>query len=135
MTEKIDPKRKDPAYICGHLLAVFERIQWGAMGDVNATIIDRFYGTASTAPALVFPRLFKSAEQHLSKLHGERPGMAVNLQKDLEALSVPLDNFPRMLSLSEQGQFALGFYHQRAEYRKQAADRKNKNDSGNTGNE
>lgn len=135
MNQEIDLNRKDPAYICGRLLAVFERIQRAALGgEVNATIIDRFYGTASTAPALIFPRLFKSAEHHLSKVHGEKPGMAVNLQKELEIISADLDRFPRMLSLAEQGQFALGFYHQRANYRKQPVNQKN-NDAEGTGND
>lgn len=117
MGEELDTSRDDPAYVCGRLLGVFEQIQSAAMSGVNATVVDRFYGTASTAPALVFPRLFKSAEQHLSKLSGEKPGWAVNLQKELEALSIRLQRFPSLLSLSEQGQFALGFYHQRADYR------------------
>jgi CRISPR-associated protein Csd1 len=117
MNERLDANCKSPAYVCGRMLAAFERIQWAALGDVNATVVDRFYGTASTAPSLVFPRLFKMAEQHLSKVHGERPGQAVNLQKDLESLSIHLTGFPCLLSLAQQGQFALGFYHQRAEYR------------------
>ncbi len=107
-----------PAYVCGRLMAVFERLQWGALGDVNANVVDRFYGTASTSPGLVFPRLFKSAQQHLGKLQSDKPGMAVNLQKDIESLCLRIKTFPSLLALSEQGQFALGFYHQRAAYRK-----------------
>jgi len=123
MTESLDASSTSPAYLCGRLLAIFERVQWAALGDVNATVVDRFYGTASTAPSLVFPRLFKSAEQHLSKLHGERPGQAVNLQKELEAVYLGLNDFPRLLPLADQGKFALGFYHQRASYRKPPADK------------
>lgn len=115
----------DPAYLCGRLLAVFERVQWSALGDVNATVVDRYYGTASTAPATVFPRLVRSGEQHLSKLHGEKPGLATNLQKEIEAIVAELPaTFPLMLSLRDQGRFALGFYHQRAEYRRQSHARK-----------
>ncbi|EQD58346.1 CRISPR-associated protein, Csd1-type [mine drainage metagenome] len=103
-------------------MAVFERAQWGALGEVNANVVDRFYGTASTAPGLVFPRLFKSAQQHISKLENEKPGMATNIKKDLEGLCRQVKQFPHLLKLHEQGEFALGFYHQRAEYRRQGAE-------------
>ena len=106
------------AYVCGRLMAVFERAQWGALGEVNANVVDRYYGTASTAPGLVFPRLFKSAQQHISKLENENGGMATNIKKDLEALCSQVDRLPHLLRLDQQGEFALGFYHQRAEYRR-----------------
>lgn len=122
MSEELDLACVTPGYVCGRLMAVFERVQWGALGDVNASIVDRFYGTASTSPGLVFPRLFKSAEQHLGKLQGAserwKRDMGENLQKDLESLCSRIKAFPNLLALSEQGQFALGFYHQRAAYRK-----------------
>lgn len=118
MSHELAVTVEGPAYLCGRLMAVFERVQWGALGDINASIVDRFYGTASTSPGLVYPRLFKSAQQHLGKLQGEKPGMAANLQKDLERLCAPIKAFPRLLTLNEQGEFALGFYHQRAAYRK-----------------
>jgi len=118
MGEQLSDAPESAAYVCGRLMAVFERLQWAALGDVNANVVDRFYGTASTAPGLVFPRLFKSAQQHLGKLQADKPGMAVNLQKDLEGLCSQVRAFPGLLSLTEQGAFALGFYHQRAAYRK-----------------
>jgi CRISPR-associated protein Csd1 len=113
-----------PAYVCGRLMAVFERAQWGALGDVNANVVDKFYGTASTAPGLVFPRLFKSARQYISKLENDKPGMAANIEKDLENLCSKVVQLPHLLKLDQQGEFALGFYHQRAEYRRQGAENK-----------
>lgn len=110
------------AYVCGRLMAVFERAQWGALGDVNANVVDKFYGTASTSPGLVFPRLFKSVQQHISKLENDKPGMAFNIKKDLELLCSKVDHLPHLLKLDQQGEFALGFYHQRAEYRRQGAE-------------
>lgn len=125
MSEQLDRDLKDPAYLCGRLLAVFERLQFFALRDVNATVVDRYYGTASTAPATVFPRLVRSAEQHLSKLHGEKPGLGVNIQKEIEEIITDLPPaFPLTLSLRDQGRFALGFYHQRADYRRQSQERK-----------
>lgn len=125
MSEQLDADLKDRAYLCGRLLAVFERLQFFALGDVNATVVDRYYGTASTAPVTVFPRLVRSAEQHLSKLHGEKAGLAVNIQKEIEEIMAALPpRFPSTLPLSDQGRFALGFYHQRAAFRRQSPERK-----------
>ena len=111
----------DAAYLCGRLLAQLDYIQYKALGKVNATIIDRFYGTASTAPAVVFPRLIRGAQPHLATIRQKRvkpsAGYLDYLDKELARL---LDNLPpalpRILSLDEQGMFALGFYHQRARY-------------------
>jgi len=111
----------EPAYHCGRLLAVLEQIQRAAIGsNINSTIVDRFYGTASTAPASVFGRLLRGAQPHLSKLQRDRPGAAYALQERLEEIMAPLPAFPRTLDLKQQGLFALGYYHQRADDRAQA---------------
>lgn len=110
----------EPAYHCGRLLAVLESIQRSALGDINATIVDRFYGTASTAPASVFGRLVRGAQPHLSKLRRDRPGAGYALQERLEEVLGALPAFPHTLDLKEQGLFALGYYHQRAYDRAQA---------------
>lgn len=110
----------EPAYHCGRLLAVLESIQRGALGDINATIVDRFYGTASTAPASVFGRLLRGAQPHLSKLRRDRPGAGHALTERLEEVLAALPAFPTTLDLKQQGLFALGYYHQRAHDRAQA---------------
>src|SRR5262249_29121262 len=46
-----------PAYVYGRLTEVFAQIQYAALGDVNANVVDKFYGTFSAAPAMVFGRL------------------------------------------------------------------------------
>lgn len=124
VTETLDPNKADKAYVCGRLLAVLERVQRRALGNINATVIDRYYGTASTAPRPIFPRLIANAQNHLGKLRGERPGEAENLQKDLETVIAKVGDpdtwsgdLPQWLDLEGQGRFAIGFYHQRAEYR------------------
>ncbi len=111
-----------PAYICGRLLAVFEQAQWEALGDVGASVVDRYYSTASTSPGLVLPRLFRSVTHHIGKLENDKPGMAENIKKELEMLCGSLREIPHTLSLEQQGEFALGFYHQRAEFRRRAAE-------------
>jgi len=118
---QLQPDHPSAAYHCGRLLAVLEQIQRAAIGsNISATIVDRFYGTASTAPASVFGRLLAGAQPHLSKLQRDRPGAAYALHERLEDILGALPAFPPTLNLKEQGLFALGYYHQRADDRAQA---------------
>ena len=110
----LDPEAPWPAYHCGRLLAVLEQTQRQALPGVKATVVDRFFGTASSAPASVFGRLLRGAQPHLAKLERDRPGAYVALQRRYEDVLSHLAGFPRTLTLDEQGLFALGYYHQRA---------------------
>lgn len=110
----LDRANKDPGYVCGRLLAVLESTQRLAIGDPNKTLVDRFYGTASSAPNSVFPALMRVAQAHLAKLRRDKPGLHVYLQRQLEEVTGFLAGFPKVLRLTQQGSFALGYYHQRA---------------------
>ncbi|MEI6067552.1 MAG: type I-C CRISPR-associated protein Cas8c/Csd1 [Methylococcaceae bacterium] len=103
------------AYRLGRLFAVIERIQEAALGrDLNSTVTDKYYGTASTVPFSVFPRLLAGSQNHLTRLRKDKPGYAVNLKKDLAEIIAGIeDSFPRHLSIEEQGRFAIGYYHQK----------------------
>lgn len=113
--EELNPSVESPAYHCGRLLSVLEEIQEAAIPGVKSTIVDRFFGTASTAPASVFGRLVKGSQSHLGKLRKDKPGYHVNLQRKLADVMGAIHEFPRTLSLEDQGLFALGYYHQRAD--------------------
>ena len=122
MTESLNTESTDSAYICGRLFSVFDRLQYLALGNVNAGVVERFYASASTTPALVMGRLFSNAQNHLAKVGG---GVAENVRKDFEAISIQLgDHFPPSLDLEGQGRFALGYYHQKAEDRRRSVERK-----------
>lgn len=114
----------EPAYHLGRLLAVLEQIQRAALPGVSATIVDRFFGTASSAPAGVFGRLIRGAQPHLSRLERDRPSTFAALQRRMEEVLATVDGFPRTLTLEQQGIFALGYYHQRAHDRAQAMARR-----------
>jgi CRISPR-associated protein Csd1 len=111
---QLDPENRNPAYLCGRLLAVLEAVQRAALPRINATITDRFFGTASSAPALVFGRLLRGAQPHLMRLRRDRPGLHHFWQRRIEEVMAGLEGFPKTLTLEEQGIFALGYYHQRA---------------------
>lgn len=102
------------AYRLGCLFAVLEQAQRGALGDVNASIVDRYYGTASSVPYSVFPRLIAGCQNHLSKIRKDKPGFAVNIDKRLgEIVGALPASFPKQLTIEQQGQFAVGYYHQK----------------------
>jgi CRISPR-associated protein Csd1 len=104
----------DPGYLLGRLFAVLENVQRAALGgQVNATIRDRYYGAASATPASIFPVLLRNTQNHLGKLRKEKPGLAVNLEKEIREIVDGLpEHFSKSLKIEAQGQFAIGYYHQ-----------------------
>lgn len=110
----LDKQSTQPGYLLGRLFAVLEFAQRCALGgQVNATIRDRYYGAASATPAAIFPVLLRNTQNHMSKLRKERPGQAVNLEKEIRDIVEGLpDRFPRSLKIEDQGRFAIGYYHQ-----------------------
>ena len=109
----LDKENRDPGYRLGRLLAVLERVQGAAQNNPNKTIVDRYYGAASTRPAVVFPRLIALAQHHLAKLKG---GAQSFYQKPLSEVMDGIALFRATLNLEEQGLFALGYYHQRQDF-------------------
>jgi len=114
--ECLDLENRNPAYLCGRLLGVLEIVQVEAFkpSTINSTIVDRFYGTASSAPASVFGRLLRGVQPHLTKLRKEKRGTFEAMAKQLEEVQCGLTLYPKTLTLEEQGLFALGYYHQKA---------------------
>ncbi len=115
----LDSENPNAAYRCGRLLAVLEQAQRLAVNP-RATIVARFFGTASSAPLSVFPRLLRGAQAHLAKLERDRRGVYLALQRRMEEIIGGIRGFPATLTLEEQGLFSLGYYHQRAHDRAQA---------------
>lgn len=112
ITDVLDESCPNNAYCLGRLFAVLEKLQGEAIGKINASIADRFYGAASATPAAVFATLLRKAQAHLRKMSGSFYDQKI--QAVMQLLN-PTDAFPTSLSLPEQGLFALGYYHQRAD--------------------
>jgi len=133
MNEKTYENQNHPAYLCGRVLALMDKIHNAAHGKSTASSpAGRYYGSASSTPALVFPRLCKLARIHLEKI--ENKGWAYNLDRDLTGLISKFSaqaSWPRTLSLEDQGRFAIGFYYERAPKSDEPTtnDSQNKNDS------
>ena len=115
ITEKVEKGDRPVAYICGQIFAKLESIQYAALGDRNAGIRERYFTYAMTLPASAFGRLFNLNSKHFTKLKSEKAGLAITLDKELQGLckDVDINRFPTTFKLEEQGQFAIGYYHQK----------------------
>ncbi len=114
VTMGLDPQRQEPAYRIGRLFAALEKTQKDALGEkLNTTIRDRYFGAASATPGAVVPRLLRGYQHHLSKLEG---GRRVVRERLVQEILEPLGGFPAHLNLTDQGLFALGYYHQNHDF-------------------
>jgi CRISPR-associated protein Csd1 len=115
----MDPSNGSEGYALGRLMAVLERLQQEALGNVNASIIDRYFAGASATPKSVFVRLLRNARNHVSKARDDpkRGGFVFRLDRivdDLAGKFSPARNgFPAHLDLEQQGLFILGYHHMR----------------------
>ena len=110
-------------YSLGRLFAELEHAQVLSMGrGVNATIRDKYYGSAATTPARVFPRLVANTVNHVSavrkgrnkEIKGDPKAIAGGIDKRIGAIMAGLPPvWPNSLTIEEQGAFAVGYYHQR----------------------
>jgi len=141
ITETMDPTQTQDGYLLGRLMAVIELMQQTALGDINATVVDRFFGAASATPATVFPRLLRGFRHHVRKARDgndeqakKRAGWLSSVADQIiaglqgeardavnawirfgsrEVPTLPPSAFPPFLPLEEQGLFILGYHHQR----------------------
>jgi CRISPR-associated protein Csd1 len=104
-----------PAYLLGRMFAVLEKVQQEAIGDMNASIKDRYFTSACASPKTVFPTLLRLSQHWISKAEY---GYASDnrIEKIMNLLDVEKNPFPSHLTLDEQGIFVLGYYHQRTAF-------------------
>ena len=107
----LDKDNKNAAYLLGRLFAVLEKAQQDAIPGANATIKDRFYGSASATPRVVFPQLLRLVQHHIAKAEYGRVR-----DKQIEEIVGDIKEFPAHLAIDEQGFFAIGYYHQRQDF-------------------
>jgi len=95
-------------YTLGRLFNTLENLQERANG--SSTIRQRYFSSACSNPANVFPVLLSLSMHHADKLDN-----AVWFEKQKGDLISRLDSenpFPSALSLQQQGEFIVGYYHQ-----------------------
>lgn len=108
----LNKENSEQPYLLGRLFAVLEFIQKDTNPVIKATIRDRYFNSACATPASVFPILIKLMNSHIKKLERDNLGAKINYENQLTEIMGKLDEFPRRLTLEEQGKFDLGYYHQ-----------------------
>ena len=108
----LNEESRETAYVLGRMFSVLESIQMDANPGIKATIRDRYFNSACATPASIFPVLIKLKNSHMKKLERDKGGAKVYYEKLLTELMGKLDEYPKRLSLEEQGKFILGYYHQ-----------------------
>jgi CRISPR-associated protein Csd1 len=125
--DEVNYRNTSSAYLSGRLLSLLEEAQLRhSEFKINATIVDRNYGAACVTPGTTFGRLIRLATVahlpdvggHKLKLKGfETPPTLRQLVEDTIACIDEAGGFRRVLNLTEQADFAIGFYQQRAAIR------------------
>lgn len=108
----LNQETNDTAYILGRMFAVLENIQEEANPGINATIRDKYFNSACASPASVFPILMKLKNSHIRKIERQRERKKIYFENLLTELTGKITEFPKRLTLEEQGRFILGYYHQ-----------------------
>lgn len=138
----MNDEERNRGYLLGRMFACLERMQELALGEVGASVTDRYFSAACATPQAVFPRLLKTEVHHYRKAcDGQRGGTARWLHGQISCLAMwligeentmrpgetlepflkrmagrPVRGFPAFLPLIEQGLFTLGYHQQRAEW-------------------
>lgn len=120
LTVSLNPESTNIPYTLGRLFSVYEAIQADANPGINATIKDKYFNSAASTPASIFPILGNLAQKHLKKMRGSNRGRCIGYEKQLSELAGILgEEFPARMSLPQQGSFQLGYYQQtQARYQK-----------------
>ena len=119
ITMALNEESTNQAYLCGRLFAVLEALQQDALGKLNRTIKDTYFSSASMTPELIFPKLIRLSQNHLKK--AKHP---VFYNKQIGEITDKLqEEFPKRLSLQEQGRFEIGYYQQWQSYYKKNTDK------------
>lgn len=122
----LDKNNMDTSYRLGRLLAVLQKLQEEANPGLNTTLMDRFYSSMSSTPASVLPTLLRLKNHHLSKIHTGRKIIFEQLLTEIFS-GIDAGGLPKHMSLEQQGNFAIGYYHQREDLFKS---KENKNADG-----
>lgn len=118
MKKELDEQNESKAYLCGRLFALICKLQYKAQGEVNSSIRDRFFTSASCNPSRVMGKLLT---EHVPVYQNKTKGAYT---KSITEIAARIEHFPEKLTLTERGEFALGYYYQ-------YADKQNENSNDN----
>ncbi len=108
ITVSLNEESTNVPYRLGRLFAVLEKAQSDSNKDLKSTINSKYFSSASTTPAVVFPVLLKLAQHHIAK-----SDWGFKSDQWIQDVTSGIDEFPTYMNLEDQGRFMLGYYHQR----------------------
>mgnify|MGYP000879918897 CR=1 FL=1 len=108
ITMSLNEENSNVPYRLGRLFAALEKAQNDANREMKSTINSKYFSSASSTPAVVFPVLLKLAQHHIA-----RSEWGFKSNQLIEQILAGVDEFPTYLNLEDQGMFMLGYYHQR----------------------
>ena len=111
ITVSLNKESQNVPYRLGRLFAVLEKAQNDTNNDTKSTINSKYFSSATTTPAVVFPVLLKLAQHHIAKSE-----WGFKSTQSIEEILSGVEEFPTFLNLEEQGMFMLGYYHQRKDF-------------------
>lgn len=126
LSPHLDESREEPAYLSGRLFAVRESLQYQALGEVNASITDRYFERASAHPASVEHALTALEQQHLRTLRRKQhtKAAAVAFSKRVDDLHARCGPAPGRMTTDDQALWIAGYYQQRQENFRRAEENK-----------
>lgn len=108
ITMSLNEESSNVPYQLGRLFSTLEKVQYDTNREMKSTINSKYFSSASSTPAVVFPVLLKLAQHHIAKSDW---GFWYN--QLIEQILEDVGEFPAYLNLEDQGMFMLGYYHQR----------------------
>lgn len=137
-TRLMNPMNPNPGYLAGRLLAAYGEMQRLAQhpNKINATVIDKYYGSFSVAPASVLKGLDQLHKSHRrtalkslatvgTSVRIPVSSIAGSLAANIDAIYAGMmqtDEWKR-LSVADQAEFVLGYHHQTRWHRMSARQR------------
>lgn len=113
LTVSLNKESTNVPYRLGRLFAVLEKSQSETNRELKSTITSKYFSSAATTPAVVFPVLLKLAQHHIAK-----SDWGFKSNQRIEEVLAGIDEFPAYMNLEEQGMFMLGYYHQKKAFYK-----------------
>jgi len=114
-TMSLNESNLNPAYLCGRLFAVLEKIQQDSLSgaNINRTIKDSYFASACSRPASIMPKLMLLSQNHMRKLSERR---VIYYTRLIGEITNGLDGeYPQTLDLDSQGRFIIGYYQQNSD--------------------
>lgn len=106
----LNEKSTNIPYTLGRIFSIYEAVQQAANPGINTTIKDKYFNSAASTPAMIFPVLDNLCQKHLRKLD---TGLRIYYENQIcELKNILGEENPLRLTLPEQGAFNLGYYHQ-----------------------